>query len=381
MILANAETWVFSASGVRLPWRPARLAAVLGLLAAAHAAAATLDIDVAQKYGGLSLAAINTAIGEAKRRFAVSPNDTITLRLPPGVFTLTAGVGDAGSIDVSGIDPGPSGKLILRGAGRDRTTLLFDTRRDEITGRNTSHVAFIGLHFTIGHMTVSQGTVESVQPGSVVLRIADGFPTPADLFNPGSDRGRYLRRCTGGHIDQTANVQVPWSAAEPLPGGLWRLDIRTRRGEAAFRPGDLLAIKSKGDDGGAYRFIGGDDITFDDVAWSRVTRGVFRFVNGVKILNAAILPEPPVHGQAPCLSSAAGGPQIGQPRDPPTTGDVVDNFTSTGTGDDSLAFFNASGTASHITIADSFARGILLYHSPGVALSAIHVERAEVLRQ
>jgi hypothetical protein len=100
----------------------------------------------------------------------------------------------------------------------------------------------------------------------------------------------------------------------------------------------------------------------------------------VKILNSAILRDPPVNGRVPCLASAAGGPQIGQPRDAPTTGDVVQNFTASGTGDDALAFFNASGTVSNVTIADSFARGILLVRSPGVALSGIHVQRAPVLR-
>jgi len=379
MILVHAQARTSRASAGAWPWR---LAAALGLLGAAHAAAATLDIDVAQKYGAVSLAAINAAIGDAKSRFAVNPNQTIILHLPAGLFTLAAQGSEPASIDVSGIDPGPGGRLILRGAGAGRTTLVFDTHHDEIFGRDTRHVAFIGLHFTIGHMTVSQGIVDSVEPGSVVLRIADGFPTPADLYNPTSDRGRYLRRCTGGHIDaDEGNVQVPWDQAEPLPEARWRLNIRPARGWAPFRPGDGLAIKSKGDDGNAYRFLGGDDIVFDDVAWSRLTRGVFRGVNDVKILNAAILRDPPVDGQVPCLASAAGGPQIGQPRDPPTTGDIVQNFTSAGTGDDALAFFNASGTVTNATISDSFARGILLYHSPGVALSGIHVERAPVLQQ
>jgi hypothetical protein len=355
-------------------------------LAAAAAYAAPLDIDVAQKYGAVSLASINAAIGDARRRFVLSPNDIVTLHLPAGVFTLTGQGDDAASIDVSRINPGPAGRLILRGAGRDRTTLVFDTSRDEIFGRNTSHVSFIGLHFSIGHMSASQGIVEAMQRGSVVLRIDDGFPTPAALFNPGSDRGRYLRRCTHEdgppHIDpDPENVQIPWVQAEALPDGRWRLFIRPPRGWDGYRPGDLLAIKSKGDDGNAYRFLGGDDVVFDDVAWSRLTRGVFRGVNDVRILNAAILRDPPVDGQVPCLSTAAGGPQIGQPRDPPTTGDIVQNFTSAGTGDDALAFFNASGSVSHVTITDSFARGILLYHSPGVALSDIHVERAPVLRQ
>ena len=113
----------------------------------------------------------------------------------------------------------------------------------------------------------------------------------------------------------------------------------------------------------------------------RVTRGVFRGgMSDVKILNSSILRDPPVRGRVPCLASAAGGPQIGQPRDAPTSGDIVRNFTAAGTGDDALAFFNASGSVSNVTIADSFARGILLYRSPGVTLSNVHVQQAPVLR-
>jgi len=352
------------------------------LLATSAAHAAALDIDVAQKYGAVSLAAINAAIADAKTRLRASPDDRIILHLPAGVFTFAG----PASIDVSGVNPGPSGRLILQGAGRDRTTLVFETHQDEIFGRATSHVTFAGLHFTMGHMSVSQGIVEDVQPDAVVLRIDAGFPTPADLYNPNFDRGRYLRRClrdgASSHMDQAPdNVQVPWTRADPVSNGSWRLEIRPRRGGPNFRAGDLLAIKSKAEDGNAYRFLGGDDIVFDGVTWSRLTRGVFRGVNNVQILNASILRDPPVHGQVPCLSSAAGGPQIGQPRDPPTSGDIVQNFTSAGTGDDSLAFFNASGSVSNATISDSFARGILLYHSPGVTLNGIHVERAPLLRQ
>ncbi len=364
-------------SGPAWPWR---LAVGLWLLATAKAQAATRDIDIARTYGAISLSTINAAIADAKSRFAADPNQTIALHLPAGVFTLSARGADPPSIDVSGINPGPTGRLILQGAGPDRTTLVFDTRHDEIFGRNTSHVAFIGLHFTIGHMTISQGIVDSVEPNAVTLRIAEGFPTPADLYNPNSDRGRYLRRCTAGHIDQQ-DRQIPWDQADPMSDGRWRLTIRPRRDAAPFHPGDQLAIKSKGDDGNAYRFLGGDDIVFDHVAWSRLTRGVFRGVNNVQIRNAAILRDPPVHGQLPCLASAAGGPQIGQPRDPPTTGDIVQNFTASGTGDDALAFFNASGAVTNATITDSFARGILLYHSPGVTLTAIHTDRAPVLQQ
>jgi hypothetical protein len=368
----------------RLLFRKAPLA-WLGLLACLPARAATVEVDVAARYGGVSLGAIGRAISDARQRFSTGPDDTVILRLPAGEFAL-APEGETDSIDVSRIQPGPGGRLILQGAGSGKTTLVFNTHRDEIFGRNTNHVAFVGLHFTIGRMTVSQGLVEQASADSVVLRIDDGFPTPADLTSAALARGRYLRRCPGSgeapHIDDAADdVQVPWLSAEPVAGTRWRLHIRPGRGRAPFRVGDRLAIKSKNDNGNAYRFIGGSDVTFDDVAWTRVTRGVFRGgMSDVKILNSSILRDPPVHGRVPCLASAAGGPQIGQPRDAPTSGDIVRNFTAAGTGDDALAFFNASGSVSNVTIADSFARGILLYRSPGVTLSNVHVQQAPVLR-
>ena len=358
----------------------------LGLLICVAAKANVLEIDVAQRYGGISLGTIDRAIDEARRHFAASPDDTMIVRLPSGTFTLAIGSDGNGSIDVSDIRPGPGGRLVVQGAGKASTTLVFDTHKDEIFGRNTYHVAIVGLHFTIPRMTVSQGVVEQASADSVVLRIDDGFPTPGDLTNPTLARGHYLRRCLGSaaepHIDDDPDdVQVPWLRATPLLGASWRLDIRPRRGGGAFHVGDRLAIKSKNDNGNAYRFIHGADVTFDNVVWTRVTRGVFRGgMSGVQILNSAILRDPPVHGRVPCLASSAGGPQIGQPRDPDTSGSVVRNFTAAGTGDDALAFFNASGSVSEVTITDSFARGILLYRSPGVSMSDIHVQHAPIVR-
>ena len=338
-----------------------------------------------QKYGAVSLASINQAIGEAKRDFETNPDDTVVVHLPPGTFNLREAADKPGGIDVSGVRPSQSGRLVLQGAGKAATTLIFAGRSDEILGRNATHISVVGLHFTVDHMTVSQGHVVQSLPGAVILRIEKGFPTPADLFNPDTDRGRYLRRCDDlGAVSRISqdpgNLQVAWLQASPLSDRAWRIDVRPARGATPFLPGDLVAIKSKNGEGGAYRFIGGSDITFDDVAWSRVTRGVFRGTNGVRISNASIWRDKPVQGRTPCLASAGGGPQIGQPRDPPILDAHVENFSASGTGDDSLAFFNASGVIRHVTIQDSFARGILLYDSPDVQLEDINVDRAPILK-
>ncbi len=361
------------------------IATAVLLLGRSAAIGETVDFDLVKKFGAISHASVERAVLEARRHFATKPDDVVILHFPPGVYGLSTDGLDTAGIDVSRVRPSAIGRLILQGAGMAATTLVFDSHHDELLGRASFHVSFVGMHFTIGHMTVSQGHVVAIEPGAVIVRIEDGFPTPGDLFNPASDRGRYLRRCDDRsappHISNDAgNTQVAWQNAAQLSGRDWRIEIRPTAG-TSFRVGDLLAIKSKGTEGGAYRFIGGADIVFDDVAWSRITRGVFRGVNNVKILNSAIWRDPPVNGHLACLSSAAGGPQIGQPNDPPTTGDVVKNFTASGTGDDALAFFNASGEISGVHIQDSFARGILLYESPNVSLNNIRAERAPVLRQ
>ena len=366
-----------------------RLRAMAGLLAALFlqpALCATRQIDLARAPGGVSLASLNAAIDEARSGFRSQPNDTVIIQLPAGRFPMVA-AGAQHSIDVSDIAPGPAGRLVVRGLGMTQTVLVFDTDAPEIVGRDTSHVTFTGLHFTLARMEVSQGHVVALTPGTIDVRIQDGFPGPGELIaKADKPNGRYVRRCTDSradsHIIESAdNRQIFWRDAQQISPGVWRLYLGRQRGEE-LNAGDFIAVKSKNEESNAYRFFGGTDFTFDHVLWTRATRGVFRGgMNNVHILDSMIRRDAPVYGQSPCLSSAGGGPQIGQPRDPPTTGNVVQNFYAEGTGDDSLAFFNASGTVSNVTISGSFARGILLFNSPGVAVSNVHMDASPLLRQ
>ena len=50
--------------------------------------------------------------------------------------------------------------------------------------------------------------------------------------------------------------------------------------------------------------------------------------------------DKPVAGLGWCLSTAGGGPQFGQPRDPWMHKVRVENFFAENNGDDSLGFFN-----------------------------------------
>jgi hypothetical protein len=366
--------------------RISRLVGALFLWGGGSATAATVNIDIQKKYGTVSLSAINHAIGEARAHFAANPNDIVILHVPAGVFSLAAGADadSSPSIDVSDVTPGPGGQLVLRGAGKGQTTLVFTMGHDEIVGHNAHRVSFIGLHFTVDHMTASQGHVAQVLPDAVILRLEDGFPTPADIGDAQAPKGAWLRRFTDSatdpHLEPDNNEQVHWWRAVPVAPRVWRFDLNQGTENAALSVGDLVAIKEKPVGGGTFRFSESSDLTFDDVEWTRATRGVFRHgTYNVKILNSSIERGPPVEGHVPALASSGGGPQFGQPRDPPMTGIVVSNFTANGTGDDALAFFNASGTVDRVTIADSFARGILLFRSEGVVLSNVQVARAPIL--
>jgi hypothetical protein len=244
------------------------------------------------------------------------------------------------------------------------------------------------MHMTRKDYTVSQGLVVETAPGKVVLEIQDGFPTPAMIFNPRSDQGRFLRRYTNSrtdpHICREDNEQIPWTRASHLEGRKWQIDLKKKNLLANYAKGALVGIKSKhggeAEFGGqTYWFMGGSDFLFDSVKWTQKTRGVFRGgFNKVQFLNCVTDRSPPINGQTPCLAAPGGGPQIGQPNDPPTTGNVVRNCRFVASGDDAVAFFNASGVISGCSIRDAFCRGILAANSANAVLSNNQVVRCPV---
>jgi hypothetical protein len=60
---------------------------------------------------------------------------------------------------------------------------------------------------------------------------------------------------------------------------------------------------------------------------------------------------------------------------------VVENNRIDATGDDSIAFFNASGIIRNNYVADAFGRGILLHNSPNVTLENNEVLRCPILKR
>lgn len=362
------------------------LVAAVQPVGAANAALVTRWLD--KDYGGVSPATIAAAIEDAREHFASSleaADDTYVIRIPAGTFDLSlpntaAARRPRGTIDVSGIDPGPDGRLVISGAGMDRTVLIMDPHVPGIYGRSVYRITFQDLEMTRAKYTVTQGIVVEVAPGKVVLDIQPGFPSPMDIYQPDEEivgrrgPGRYLRKFinskTAPQIVTEDNRQLAWRDAVAVPGypSRWQFNLKHRQVMANYRTGDLVAVKSK-HGGQAYWFHTGGEITFQRVIWTDASRGVFRNMDRITILDSKILRSAPINGQIPALSSPGGGPQIGQPRDRVTRGNVVKNLYAEGTGDDAIACFNCAETTfegNYVT--DSFARGILLFRSPGVRL-------------
>lgn len=347
-----------------------------GILATA-ARADTLLWNVRSRFG-MSAQGIRQAVQEAKTHFSKAPGDVVILKFDEGSFYLEDRSASKGTIDLSGVEPGPNGRLVLQGKGMDKTILVFSDNKHAIYGRDVYRVTMTGMHMTRKDYTVSQGLVVETAPGKVVLDIQDGFPTPAMIFNPLSDQGRFLRRYTNSKTDpqliQENNEQIPWTRAKHLEGRRWEIELKRKKQLANYAKGALIGIKSKhgGETefgGQTYWFMGGSDFVFDSVKWTQKTRGVFRGgFNKVQFLNCVTDRSPPINGQMPCLAAPGGGPQIGQPNDPSTSGNVVKNCRFIASGDDAVAFFNASGVISDCYIRDAFCRGILAANSPDAEL-------------
>lgn len=346
-------------------------------------AAETVEVNLRATHG-ITQPGFAAVIRDAKAHFAERPNDTYIVHLDAGAYGLDAPPDrEKGIIELSGVRPGPEGRLIFRGAGMDKTVLVFDKAVDQIHGRGVYRVSFIGMTLTRREISVSQGRVVSAAPGEVVLDIHRGFPTPLDIFEPRLNQGRYLRRYTDDPADPQlileANEQVPWKRAEHVEGDRWRLLLLRPKQAPEYKPGDLIGIKSK-HGGQPYWFYGGSDFVFEDVRWIQESRGVFRGgFDRVRVSGCVVDRLPPINGRTPCLSTPGGGPQIGQPNDPPVSNNIVENCRMTGNGDDSIAFFNASGIIRGNTISDCFGRGILLYNSPAAVLENNTLIRSEVL--
>ena len=347
-------------------------------------ASSNVTKDLVTDYGGVTDAAFSNAIADAKSYFTSTPNGTFTITIPQGTFTLSD------SINLSNINPGPQGRLVIRGEGKDKTTLVTNPSKDGIRGTDTYRVSVIGIHFTLPQYTVSQGTVVESGAGYVILDIHPGFPTPAQIFNDDWQTGlpmrRYLREATQSKtnphsIDDAINEPIRWESATQLSGNRWRISYANNAFTAThYGAGDLIAIKSK-DAANTYFFCRGSEFVFEDIRWTHRSRGIFRCgFDKIRVSNSEVLRGPAINGQVPALSSPGGGPQIGLEGEP-TNNNIVENNYFESTGDDSIGIFsNGSGTiVRNNRTDDSFGRGILLVNSPDVQLQNNTVYRARIL--
>ena len=342
-----------------------------------------IEINVKSQFG-VSQKGISQALELAKEHLKKTPDQVVEIIIDPGEYDLLETQGGQGIIDISSVCPGEKGRLIIRGAGQDKTTLYFPKGRNWLYGKDVYRTSFIGLHMTTREMTVSQGHVVSAGPNSVTLDIQKGFPTPEAIWDKTFDHGRYLKRFTDSRTDpqmiEADNDQYPWTDAVHISGAIWEMKSNSKIAPP-YRKGDFVAIKSKSS-GNTYFFSKGSDFAFIDCKWTQISRGVFRHGFGnITVSGCAIERMPSIEGQTPCLSTPDGGPQIGQLKDPPVSGNVVENCRFIATGDDAIAFFNASGVARNNFISDSFASGINRENSFGVFLEKNTVIRCDVTNQ
>jgi len=341
--------------------------------------AKTLRWNVLEEYG-MNAEGIQKAVNAARLHFTRAPDDIIILEFDKGSFWLEDHGPGKGTIDLSGIRPGPTGRLVFQGKGMNETILVFADNKHALYGRDVYRVTFADMHMTRKNYTVSQGQVVEVTPGHVILDIHPGFPTPEEIFDHSSQQGRYLRRYTNSAADpeliQEDNWHIPWTRAQHINGQRWQLDLKQKNKLANYSEGDLVGIKSKHSkaegvfgSGQAYWFNAGSDFLFQSVKWTHKSRGVFRggFEN-VQVVDCVVDRAPPINGQTSCLATPGGGPQIGQPDDPATSGHLVRNCRFIALGDDAVAFFNATGEISDCYIRDSFGRGILVANAPDTVL-------------
>ncbi|WP_085808857.1 hypothetical protein [Sphingomonas sp. TZW2008] len=352
------------------------------------AVARSIDLPVAD----VSAAGLADAIARARQQLAERPGTRVVLQLPAGTFDLSgprAGRRPA-SIDLSGIDACPAG-LVLRGAGMMRTTLIKDDDLVGIIARNASCLTITDLTLAQKRPEVSQGTVTAVAPGTIDIDVPAGFASPAALaaVTPSRDyNGRAIRWAkrferVGSDVRMIVNERaVRWTGAVPVPGKPLRFRITIdvgRPGATQFKMGDLVGLTAKSG-GQAYRFVNGHDITFQNVRWIGDARGKFRRVDRVTIRGVRVTPPAQIAGMPYLFATSAGGPQIGHPGDPLTTGHVVEDNVFEKTGDDAIALADASGVVRRNRITDA-ARGILIVGAGDVTLADNILVRAPVLHK
>src|SRR5579864_9535982 len=115
---------------------------------------------------------IDSALGRAQKLLKQKRNLTFALKLPAGVIDLSKNAqgrtiycdphpGECGGLpvfDVSGVDPGPKGRLLILGAGSTQTKLIVSPDQNQFFGRNAQRVTIEGMERSRDRLDASQGT-------------------------------------------------------------------------------------------------------------------------------------------------------------------------------------------------------------------------------
>lgn len=325
------------------------------------------------KRHGVTQEGFAKVIEKARTFFDKFPEATLVIRIEAGTYKI-GGDPTKLAIDLTkGFTPGTTGRLIFRGAGMNKTKLVFtNPGRFYLKGEKIYRIEFRDIHFARPFRTATQGTVVRVNKGSIDVRLHKGFPSPIKIFHTGG-AGRYLRRYTNSKTDPQIildnNEQIPFGKPnrelkkpERLYGRVYRIFLNNENLVLKhYKKGEYVGIKSR-NSGNAFWFLRGKNLTFRNVKWTGSTRGLVRGgFDNLKIINCRLERGEPINGQVPCLASSTGGIQVNQPGDGESTGTIINRFYCDSPGDDCLAFFNVNGAKVYNSVfKNSFARGVLL---------------------
>lgn len=319
----------------------------LFIFAATGNSQSVVEWTLSERPYGISQKGFEQVVKDARSHFSTSPNDSLIIKIDEGTYEIGGDSIIYYGINLDGgIKPGLNGRLIFEGAGMNKTTLVFTDMTSMISGRRLYRLEFKDLHFTRSRHTTTQGYVVSTAPGELVLDIAEGFPSPLDVFGY---KG-YLKRFSNSKTDPLMDDsrQIPFGNRnggliypEHLGGNRWKIFLNQTgynpgtAANAKYKEGDLIGMRCKFD-GNAFRnAVDGDDIVFRNVKWTHSTRVALLACSNAKVIGCRI-ERVPINGQMPCLASTAGGPQMY------TDGILVEDCFFDSPGDDPIAIYHSN---------------------------------------
>jgi hypothetical protein len=355
-----------------------------------------VTIDVESVYG-ITFNGVSQALANASQ--VLEGGDSCTLLFSAGTHDIDM---PYDLFNLTGLAAPVGGRLTIAGAGMLLTTLNITTHGNTVIKSKGGLARFTirDLTFARPAQTTTQGTIVALDQKSITIKIAQGFPSLAELLidrypRLKAEQGLYLKRFRSGFADgphivtgngewpPTVNNQVHFTCGDvktcpdikSVGKSLWKLNIPQWGSEQAHYKADmgvknaLVGVKIK--HGGQSMYIRQcKDVAFESVRWLGHSRGILIDCDDVVLRHTRV--ERLSKGDT--LATPGGGPQINT-----CTNLTIFNHTSVGTGDDSLGLFQIkSGSVTGCHIRDSFARGILLQNVSDGFFKNVHSN--EVIR-